>query len=130
MTAEEMKKEVRTYCLDLIFNSKVEDWSDRNCRYYKDNMIIVLSNNSNTTIYFTVYIYKDNTLQYKVTEIEFKKNTKFWFSSDEAKKIKKKYHEIIKYFDNKKEYDSALETYKLLPIKQLRKNKLKNLNKK
>jgi hypothetical protein len=42
--------------------------------------------------------------------------------------IKRKYKEVRSYFENKHEYEAALETYNLLPIKELRKKKLEKIN--
>jgi uncharacterized protein (DUF1330 family) len=135
MTVDEMKNEIRTYCLNLILNSKAQDW-DTNNRYIKDNIIIKFDSSDKYRNYFDVHIYreyKDGNFRTQVTSIEFKKNVKFWFNSKERKEtklLKKKYFEIKNYFKNKQEYDRALEAYKLLPLTQLRKNKLNVLNKK
>ncbi len=132
MTAEEMKDEVRSYCANLIINSKNEEW-DSNERYMKDNILIKMLSERNSE-FFEVHIfkeYKDGVFRTEVSSIEFKKVISFW-SSRKIKKeysaIKKKYFEINNYFKNKKEYDKALELYNLLPLKVIRKNKLKTIN--
>jgi hypothetical protein len=135
MTVDEMKNEIRTYCLNLILNSKVQDW-DIHDRYMKDNIMINLKSTNTHHNYFEAHIYKEykeGCFRTEITSIEFKKNVKFWFNSKERKEtklLKKKYFEIKNYFKNKQEYDRALEAYKLLPLTQLRKNKLNVLNKK
>lgn len=129
MTTQEMMKEVRQYCLKLLVNSKNEDW--HNYGYSKDNMFCQMSKPKySEDYYFTVCIYEDNKFHNEINAVTFKKYP--WYKLiklKERKLIRNKYKEIIKYFNNKKAYDTALLTYKLLPISEIRKNKLKSLDK-
>ena len=134
MTIEEMQKEIRQYCLNLILNSTFEDWSNR--KLIKNNIIIEI-NSDGCLNAFTAKIYTDNSYQNKDTEIEFQvpglPTLPLWCCahkerSKEKRKIKQKHKEIFSYLCNKSLYEGTLKTYNLLPIKELRKKKLNNIN--
>lgn len=121
-----MKEEVRQYCLNLVLNSKIEDWTSD-----KD---VVINNIIIDYAYevLRVKIYKDNTHKEIKDEIQFHIYPTIFIWSKKGRKennlIKRKYKEVRSYFENKHEYEAALETYNLLPIKELRKKKLEKIN--
>lgn len=130
MTTEEMKTEVRTYCFNLIINSNLQDWDERYRTYKKDNMYVKMSSYNTDDVYFVISIYKDESLKEEVSSIEFKRKTNLFNFKEkkEIKSIRNKFNEIKNFFQNKKEYNNALAVYNLLPIRQIRKNKLKAIN--
>ena len=134
MTIDEMKKNIREYCLKLIINSKIEDWKkydDSGKCYLEDNFIIFMSNSiKETDFIFKVEIYTNDTLKTKSGIVDFK-DERVLFNRTRKKEIKilrKKQSEIVYYSYNKEDYEKTLSTYNLLPIKVLRKNKLEKIN--
>jgi hypothetical protein len=125
MTITEMKLQIREYCLKIILNSKKENW--QNYKYEINNIEVTISD----SWWFNVKIYHDKDHQQINCEIYFNSD-KFLFvcnkkERQEIKKLKEKHHEIMHYLKNKQLYDSTLITYNLLPIKEIRKNKLENI---
>lgn len=139
MTIEEMNNEIRDYCLRLIFESDIADWqvSKYNSRILIKNNIIIRVNPKGNPYAFTATIYTDNTFSNQNKEIQFEgfsiprcpklfaRNKKRYEEKEKLEEIKEK---LNKHFDNIQLYKSTLETYNLLPIKELRKKKLQNLN--
>jgi len=125
MTLDNMKNEVRVYCLNLILNSNVEDW----VKYImiKDNIKIEI--NKGYTNIFSAKIYTDNTLYIFDSDVDFRIDW-CWNKKErtERHKINQKFKEIDLYLMNKQEYENTVKTYNLLPIKELRRNKLKSIN--
>ena len=133
MTIEQMNKEVRDYCLSIIFNSTIEDWNMikpyQSKQLFKNNIRIVMHDGKSYKHVFTAYIFTDSTFTTKNREIGFEID---WCWNKEQRKerksIENKWDEINSYFTNKQNYEDALKTYNLLPIKEIRKKKLKNIN--
>lgn len=133
MTIEQMEKDVRDYCLSIILNSTIENWTilkgygSKNL--FKNNIRIVMHSGKNYKHIFTAHIYTDTTFQSEDSEIGFEIGW-CWNKEKrlERKSIENKWEEINSYFTNKEKYEAALKTYKLLPIKEIRKKKLQNIN--
>lgn len=119
MTIDQMEKEIIDYGKSLIFNSNNQDWQfekDAPC-YIKNNIKIEMFPRS-----FCINVYTDNSL----TSLKnyFWLYHTFTFFNSERKILHKRYKELSSY----KEYDKMTETYNLLPIKQIRKKKIENIN--
>jgi len=133
MTIEQMEKDIRNYCLSIILNSNVENWAIQkgygSKELFKNNIRIVMHSGKNYQHIFTAYIYTDTTYQITDREIGFEIG---WCWNKEKRKeresIENKWDEINSFFTNKEKYEAAVKTYNLLPIKELRKKKLQNIN--
>ena len=132
MTVEQMNKEIRDYCLSLILKSIVTDWKKEDYRQIiKDNIRITMASNKDYSERFKVYIYTDNSLKNENSTIVFDSG---WspFNREkrkERKLVQKKWDEIYEFFENKSNYERAIKTYNLLPIKELRRKKLQIIEK-
>jgi len=127
MDIKNIKNEIRIYCMNLILNSNVKDWNEYS--YYKDNFAINIDKNSFNI--FTVIIYEETGLRRTRNHVvEFDINW-CWNRKERQNrfKLRKKFEEIDSYIINKKDYEDTLKTYSLLPIKELRRNKLEFIKK-
>lgn len=161
MTTKQMQDEVRNYCINLIIKSNISDWIHNwnSSEYIKDNITIYVENNDEKKYKFKIKIYKIKDASGKSIrpsqklvggwspsssdkecrhEFEIKRGSEDFCRLWDIKKrkirnnLKRKYFEINDNRKNKKEYDSALEVYELLPklpIKEARLKKLQNIEK-
>ena len=124
MEINKIYEEVHDYCYNLILNSKKEDWVS--------NMIII--DNIKIEIFynkrFNINIYKDNSNS--CSYYNFNINIKYIFCifNKKLKKLRNKYKEIKFFIENKEKCEKAIQIYNLLPIKELRKKKLNEINNK
>lgn len=128
-----MEKEIRDYCLSVILNSTIENWTIMSGygskEMYKNNIRVMMCSGKNYKHVFTAFIYTDSKFITQDREIGFEIGW-CWNKQErkERKAIENKWDEIDSYFKNKSEYERAVRTYNLLPIKELRKKKLQNIN--
>lgn len=125
MEINKIYEEVHDYCYNLILNSKKEDWI---------NNIIIIDNIKIEIFYnkrFHINIYKDNSnIMNSYSYYNFNINIKYIFCifNKKLKKLRNKYKEIKFFIENKEKYEMAVQIYNLLPIKELRKKKLNQIN--
>lgn len=125
MEINKIYEEVHDYCYNLILNSKKEDWVS--------NMIII--DNIKIEIFynkrFHINIYNDNSAtmnRYSTYEFNIDIDYIYCIFNKKLKKLRKKYKEIKFFIENKEKCEKAIQIYNLLPIKELRKKKLNEIN--
>lgn len=103
MTAEQIYEEVENYCINLILNSKNEDWPT------------IRDNNIKITIYWggwdTRKAFKVEMFEHQIKIYEFHIDTRFIEFTKKFRLLRKKYNEINYYMKNKSECDKATKIY-------------------
>lgn len=124
MTAKEIDEEVRTWCINTIVSSRLEDWNEKKV-YLKDNIQFEYSDNwikaeiyqkSSNTRLETYYFH--HCWLGPLSKIIRTKN-----SYEQQKLINNKLKEL----KNKADYDRVLNVYNSLPIKEIRRKKLEEI---
>lgn len=121
-----IEKDILKICTDIILNSKITDWDKK--VLVKDNVTIECYIG-----YFSLKIFKNNEHVGWIYQVDlarhwwYIKNSKIGFFKNI--KLKIKHRNIIKNFDEKEKNQKMMEIYNLLPIKIIRKEKLKKINK-
>jgi len=124
MSVKEMEKEINDYVVGLILKSNFEDWN--NMEMAIKNIHIFMMDNLSSK--FIVKIHDKNNNFNKQIDLK----TNFCWDKEkrrQRKQVKQKHSELLNFYKNKKEYEKTLETYNLLPVNEIRKKKLENINK-
>jgi hypothetical protein len=108
-STKELENGIRDYCINLILNSTIEDWNV-NDQFIVDNIRI-----SHVSWGFIVRIYADKHLIKEKKKLDFRTNG---ISLNKTNKLLKEKHDYIE----------QIIIYNLLPIKELRKQKLQSIN--
>lgn len=119
MDFKKIEKEINNFIKTSIINSKVEDWKDNRIVIGENNNICIQAYSGD----FSIQIYRGNNS--KIYDKVIKINKKSFFTNY---KLYKKHKEIRFYNDNQEKYEYWSECYNLLPIKNIRKEKLKNIS--
>jgi hypothetical protein len=126
MTTEELESEIINRCIDIILNSEYSEWANNN--YSKEKIKIDLKKDK-----FIVILYNDIRHISEHYKFELTFNWSFNRKTRKRNKLLSNFNKgIFKYFEDKKRYDEALKSYKLLPeipLNVTRKKKLQLIDK-
>jgi len=132
-TEKEMEREISIYIDNLILNSKFEDWDNPNKEMIKGNIHI---NISSLDYLFSIYVRDPNhntggkVISIEVGSYSYSRDTyKWWDIKSRIKRIEiaRKREEILNFFSKKSMNETTKRVYNLLPVKEQRKEKLKEI---
>lgn len=125
---------IKSYCIRLILDSDLDDWSSKNPFYLHsvcliNNNIIISAFTEKRYNYYNVRIYKDNLVNEYSEDRKFDIYfyTIFKSKEDKARLLSNKRKEIVSHVLYKDKYNGMMNTLNLLPERVTRKSKLQNL---